>query len=162
MPIANTPLFTGVNGSGYTAYKGSTTLLFGTDGYLQLPVPSNSNFAGTGYYIVESVKEHTMSENLKFENGTGVIVTRILINNGTEWDVTIQDDSSLPIANMGLAGNVSLCAFTKVNGGALVNTVWTGVVVDTSYDAARKTPGKRVIKVENLTLVDSQSSSSLS
>ena len=157
MPKNNTSLFSGENSTGYTA-AGVTTLLFGTDGYLQSPFPGTS-YAGTGYYIVESIRERTLAEKIHIENGSGIVSSRIILNSGTQWDVTLQDDSGIPAANFAINGNVALCAFTKTNGGATASSVYTGVVVDTNYDAARKTPAKRVVTIENLTLVDSQTAS---
>lgn len=128
--------------------SGVTTLRWGTDGLLNSPAPGGS-FAGTGYYIVESFDETAKVEQVYGENGTGVEVWRANLTHGKRWNITVQDDTQMTPP---VVGNTVIV----VDIIASATTTYTAVVLNNDYRAARKQPGHRVLLVENLTLVDSQ------
>ena len=138
--------------AGYTnvSSSGVTTLIWGTDGLIVLPAPSSNTFAGTGYYIVESVDEETDNEIIYIENGTGQKVARINIINGARWTISVQDDTSMTPPIVG--GTVSI----KDGAGLLgtVGTAYTAHVVNSGERFTRKGAAMRNLTVEKLTLVD--------
>ena len=137
--------------SGYTidSSSGVTTLIWGTDGLLNSPKPA-TGFAGTGYYIVESVDQETDAEPIYIENGTGQKAARIIINHGQKWTVSVQDDSGMTPPTVG--NTVSI-----VDGAGLISTgkaAYTAVVIASGGRFSRKGAAMRNLSVERLTLVD--------
>jgi len=140
----------GLTPTGFTN-AGITTLLWGTDGLLNVPAPGGS-FAGTGYYIVESVDESTKAEQVYIENGTGVEVGRINITHGHRWNITVQDDTGITGSSLEVGATV-----TVVDGAGLLGArtaTYSAVVLSVSERFARKAAATRTIEVEKLTLVD--------
>ena len=97
-----TPTNTSYTNSGYSV-TGVTTLVWGTDGLLTSPLPAATTplFAGSGFYIVESVDQETDSETIYIENGTGQKASRVIINNGQRWTLSVQDDTSFTAPTVG-------------------------------------------------------------
>jgi len=150
MATTNNINIAGLSPTGFTN-AGITTLLWGTDGLLNAPAPSGS-FAGTGYYIVESVDESTKAEQVYIENGTGVEVGRINITHGHRWNITVQDDTGITGSALEVGATV-----TVVDGAGLLGArtaTYTAVVLSVSERFARKAAATRTIEVEKLTLVD--------
>ena len=142
--------------TGFSA-AGITTLVWGTDGLLQSPSPG-ANYAGTGYYIVESVDESEKAEQVYGENGTGIEAWRVNLRHGVRWNITVQDDVQWAAPVVGSTVNLVDLVLSTTSNSSINGTrkVYTGVVLSNDYRAARKQAGHRVIQVENLTLVDSQ------
>ena len=151
--MANSTSNTNVAGlapTGYTA-SGITTLLWGTDGLLASPAPGGS-FAGTGFYIVESLDETTKAEQVYIENGTGIEAARINLTHGHRWNITVQDDTGINGQSLEVGSTV-----TVVDGAGLLGArtaTYTAVVLSVSERFARKSAATRTIEVEKLTLVD--------
>ena len=135
--------------AGYTNV-GITTLVWGTDSLLNSPAPGN-NFAGTGYYIVESVDEETDNEIIYIENGTGQKAGRVNIINGVRWVVSVQDDTSMTAPRVGTTVSMKDQA-NLLNGGSGTN--YTARVVNSGERFSRKGAAMRNITVEKLTLID--------
>ena len=152
--------------TGYIS-TGITSVIWGTDGTLLTPAPGGG-YAGTGFYIVDSIDESEKVDLDYGENGTGVEARRTIIKHGKRWNLTVQDDSNMPPPTVG--GNVVvLDLLLSPNTGAtgfgpgVSNTIsgqkttaFTAVIISNDYRAARKQAGQRILQVENLTLVDSQ------
>lgn len=132
--------------------SGVTTLLWGTDGLLASPAPGGS-FAGTGYYIVESVDQETDSETIYIENGTGQKAARIIINNGQKWTISVQDDTTMLPPQVGDTVSV-LDGANLIGGTANAMTQYSAKVVSSGERFSRKGAAMRNITVERLTLVD--------
>ena len=141
----------GLTPTGYTA-SGITTLLWGTDGLLASPAPGGS-FAGTGFYIVESLDETTKAEQVYIENGTGIEAARINLTHGHRWNLTVQDDTNINGAALEVGQTVTVMDGAGLLGGARTAT-YTAVVLSVSERFARKAAATRTIEVEKLTLVD--------
>ena len=140
----------GLNNSGES--YGITTLVWGTDGLLTSPAPGGS-YAGTGYYIVESVDQETDNEVIYGENGTGQKAWRVNIVNGQKWTLSVQDDTGMTAPKVGNTVNIR-------DGGALIDNtvgaVYTAVIVSSGERFTRKGAAMRNLTVENLLLVDDQ------
>lgn len=128
---------------------GITTLIWGTDGTLVSPAPGGT-YAGTGFYIVESVDEETDAEPIYIENGTGQKASRIIINNGVRWTVSVQDDTQMTPPRVGTTVTM------KDAGGLVSGSVanYTARVVASGNRFSRKGAAMRNITVERLTLID--------
>jgi hypothetical protein len=125
--------------TGYLA-QGVTTIKWGTDGM-------------TGFTTVIDFNEERDVEKMYVENGTGVPTTRILLDKGARWNITIVDDTRLTPPIIG-----AQLVMTDVLSTGVIYT-FQGVVVENNYQAARKQEGHRIIQVESLTLVDTTAAS---
>lgn len=134
--------------TGYDA-EGVTTILWGTDEFLQSPRP----LAG-GFFFVTRIDQRQLVDNIKLPNGSGPTVTRVLITDGDQWNVTVRDDTRMTPPLVGDAVSIIDGAGHKGTRGL----VYSAIVVDANWESAMKQAGERVIVCENLTLVDSQTS----
>ena len=146
--------------SGYSNV-GITTLIWGTDGILTSPAPGSGTYAGTGFYIVESVDQETDAETIHIENGTGQKASRIIINNGQRWTLSVQDDTAMTPPQVGDSVTVKdgACLIGGTASGSATAIKYTAVVVASGERFSRKGAAMRNITVENLALVDSQTAS---
>lgn len=129
--------------------SGVTTLLWGTDGLLATPAPGGT-FAGTGFYIVESVDQETDAEVIHGENGTGQKAWRVIINNGQKFTISVQDDTTMTPPVVGTT-------ITIIDGANLFGNGRVGHsahVVSSGEKFTRKGAAMRNITAEWLTLVD--------
>lgn len=129
--------------------SGVTTVIWGTDGLLNSPVPAGG-YAGTGYYIVESVDQETDAEPIYLENGTGQKASRVIINHGQKWTLSVQDDSNMTPPTVGATVSV-------VDGAGLITSgklAYTCRVIASGGRFSRKGAAMRNLSVERLTLVD--------
>lgn len=152
--------------TGYIS-EGITSVIWGTDGTLLSPAPGGG-YAGTGYYIVDSIDESQKVDIDYGENGTGVEARRTIITHGRRWNITVQDDTNMTPPVVG--GTVTvLDLLLSPNAGALgfgagvtntasgqKTTAFVATIISNDYRAARKQAGQRILQVENLTLVDNQ------
>ena len=129
--------------------SGVTTLLWGTDGLLSSPAPGGS-FAGTGFYIVESVDQETDVDVIHGENGTGQKAWRVIINNGQKFTIGVQDDTGMTPPTVG--GTVSIIDGANLIGGGRI--AYTCHIVASGEKFTRKGVAMRNITAERLTLVD--------
>ena len=146
--------------TGYTN-TGISTLIWGTDGLLATPAPGSGSYAGTGFYILESVDQETDVEPIYVENGTGQKASRILINNGQRWTLSVQDDTAMTPPQV--ADTVTIkdgaCLIGGVASSSATAIKYSAVVVASGERFTRKGVAMRNITVENLALVDSQTAS---
>lgn len=134
--------------SGYTA-TGNTTIRWGTDGLLTSPAPS-TGVNGTGFYVVTKFSQKQLVEAIKLPNGTGITTTRILLVDGTDWNITVRDESTMSPPLIG--GTVTI-----VDAGGLISSArasYSAVIIDNNYEAAPKQAGERTITVERLRLIE--------
>lgn len=150
MAGTNTP---GGGSTGYTI-SGITSVIFGTDGLLKSPAPVGS-YAGTGYYIVESVDGETKSEPIWGENGTGIQTWRVMLVNGSSGTMTIQDDTGMTPPQIGSLTSVVDTGLI-FPGNSNRSNAYSMFVIHVSNRFVRKGAEMRTVQYENLTLVDSQ------
>jgi len=137
-PVSNS--YTGSSGvpsSGYLA-EGLTTIVWGTTGF------------STGFllsYIVKTVRPSQRVEELRVENGIGLTATEILLIDGQDFEVTVVDDSTVTPAAVGSI--ISLLSPFNAGG-----TPANFLVVNNSYNAARKQEGERVLLCRKFTLIN--------
>lgn len=87
-------------------------------------------------------------ERYYIENGTGIPATRILLQKGFTWNLTIVDDTNLVPPQIGDA----VTMVNIIKDGTIYQ--YKGTIVEQSARASRKVEGHRVITVESLTLID--------
>lgn len=143
--------------TGYVA-SGVTTIRWGS-GELVTSINTVSTSVTVG--IVLRFNQSALVENLKFPNGNGVSITRVLIVDGVKWDCTIRDDTTLSGAS-GIGRPKVGTAVVIVDAAGLIGTgtaglKYTATVVEGGYDTAPKQPGEITFTVENLALIESQS-----
>ena len=122
---------------------------WGTDGLLTSPAAA-SGYAGTGFYIVESVDQETDADVIHGENGTGQKAWRIIINNGQKFTISVQDDTAMTSPTVG--STVGIIDGANLLGGGLVS--YNCKVVGSGEKFTRKGVAMRNITAEKLTLVD--------
>ena len=140
------------NGYSIASSSGVTTLIWGTDGLLVSPAPGGG-YAGTGYYIVESVDQDTDAEPIYGENGTGQKAWRVIIKHGHKWTISVQDDSVMTPPTVGTSVSV-LDGAGLISGSASSKGSYTAKVISSGEKFTRKGAAMRNITVEKLTLVD--------
>lgn len=134
-----------------TGYKatGKTTIMWGTEGILSSPYPA------TGFYTVIRCNQKSLIDRTNLPNGTGITSTRVLLNDGEQWEITVRDDSSMtPPTSSSTANLVDVAGHLGVQG-----KVYTCTIIDSAYEANLKAAGERTLLVENLVLIDSQTGS---
>ena len=140
--------------TGFSA-NGITTAIFGTDGILNTPAPGGT-FAGTGYYIVDSIEPTVKAEQVYVENGAGVEAGRFNIVHGVRWNMVVQDDTvqgaiavngTCVIVDSGLQvpGNTQLSGRSNA---------YNATVIAVSERFQRKQVAMRTIELERLTLIE--------
>lgn len=129
---------------------GVTTIRWGTKGLGQ----------NTGWLTVLRFSQKTLTENIKLPNGDGVTSTRIQIVDGQQWDITVRDDTALVPPQVG--DSITVVDAAGLIGGLAADAVktYSATVVESGFDTAPKQAGERTVTVENLLLVDSQTSGS--
>ena len=148
----------GYNNQNSNTPYGITSLIWGTDGILTSPHPVSGTYAGTGYYIVESVDQETDSEVIHGENGSGQKAWRVTIENGQRWVLSVQDDTAFTPPKIGMSVTIQDAANligTTPSAGTYYK--YLAIVVSSGERFTRKGAAMRNITVENLSLVDSQS-----
>lgn len=119
---------------------GTTTIKWGTGGA----------WAAAASAIVISADQAEDVEKQYIEQGEGLRATRILLKQGRTWDYTIIDDSTVWAAGPNVGDLVVLTHFL----GTGANFTYKGIITDNNYRAARKQEGHRVLRCENMTLID--------
>jgi hypothetical protein len=112
-----------------------TTLAWGTDDL----------YSGV---IVTSIRPSQMIEEIKVENGVGNTVTQVLINDGTQVEITCVDDRAVSWPSSG--ATVTLLNPLPTGTGA-TSTVFQ--VVDNSYQGSRKAAGERTLLCKKYTKI---------
>jgi len=140
--------------TGYVA-SGVTTIRWGSG---ELVTSINTVATSVTIGIVTRFNEAALAENMKFPNGNGVTITRVLIVDGTKWDVTIRDDTGLS-GSAGIGRPKIGTAVVIVDAGGLVpggtaGLKYTSTVVEGGYDTAPKQPGEITFTVEALILIE--------
>ena len=155
--MPSTQVTTRSDGYSIASSSGVTTLIWGTDGLLvttvnnsTVPSPGGTSYAGTGYYIVESVDQETDAEPIYIENGTGQKCARVIISHGHKWTLSVQDDTTMNPPKVGYTIGIR-------DGAGLIGTVgtaYTAKIIASGEKFTRKGAAMRNITVEKLTLVD--------
>jgi hypothetical protein len=138
--------------------KGKTTIMWGTNGVLSSPFPASG-----GFYAVLRVTQKPILDRSKLPNGAGVTTSDVFIQDGVTMELTVRDDSTMipPVVNTtAIIVDVGWLINPSGNpGGGAAPLLYTGRVVDMNYDTALKQPGERVLMIDNLVLIDSQTTS---
>lgn len=129
--------------------QGATTIRWGTSPLVN-------------YLVVESVSQKRLVENIKLPNGAGLTTTRVQIDDGTQWDVTVRDDTRVTASALNVGQLVSVYDYAGQFGGTpsgsanLPGSVYgkTARVIENGYNAALKTEGKRSLTLELLNLIE--------
>ena len=124
---------------------GVTSIKWGTDGILANSSPNGYGGGYAGYYTVESCRPSDEIDTIYVEQGSGLKATRIELWQGRRITFTVLDDTGMtpPSPNSQI---------TAVD--PLSSSVLTFRVIDNGYSAAPKTPGRREITAEYLTLIE--------
>lgn len=125
--------------SGSTTYtqRGSAiaTLAWGTDGI----------YSGL---IVKSIRSDQMIEEANIMNGSGLTAVMVVLNDGAQIEVTVEDDRSVtfpdPMATVDLLN-------PRPSGAA--GTAITMQVIHNNYNTARKQNGERTLLCKKYTLI---------
>jgi hypothetical protein len=112
-----------------------TTLAFGTDDL----------YSGI---LVTAFRSEDMNEEIRIENGKGLTAKQIIINDGTSVEITVIDDRSVTFPGTGKT--VTLLSPLPNGAGA---TSITFIVVNNSWNGARKQPGERTLLCKKYTLI---------
>lgn len=140
-PPVNPPVSLGYSGSsgspstGYLA-EGLTTIVWGTTGF------SQGSLAG---YIVKTIRPSQRVEELRVENGVGLTAAEILLLDGYDMEITVVDDTAV-VSPPAVGSILSLVT-------PFQTTLLNFLVVNNSYNAARKQEGERVILARAFTLI---------
>ena len=129
--------------NGNVTVAGVTTIRWGTRGMF-------------GTAIVESATEVADIEKIYVEQGDGMRATRFLLMQGHTYDFTVADDSSIFTGANNPSSGSNLAITEMLSTGSSVTRAY-GTVVGLDYNAAKKVEGKRIIRLENMVLIDSQS-----
>lgn len=145
---------TGFTATGVTTIRwGSSELVTGVGGTWTAGASVGHTNLSVTVGIVTRFNQSSLVDNLKFPNGNGVSITRVLVVDGQKWDVTVRDDTG--ITNRPRVGTTVVI----VDAGGLIGTVglkYTATVIEPGYDTAPKQPGEFTLSVENLVLIESQ------
>jgi len=115
---------------------GYTTIVWGTEGF---------NQGALSGYIVKTVRPSQRVEELRIENGTGLTATEILLVDGVDYEVTVVDDTTAGIPTVGDIWTL----ITPFDAGS-----FNFLLVNNSYNAARKQEGERVFLLRSFSLFD--------
>lgn len=121
--------------SGYSA-QGVTTIVWGTDTLW-------------GAYVVTRFNQKHLAENIKLSNGTGLTTTRVLLIDGSQFDLTVRDDTNMTPPKAGTTITVKDAAGFL----GTVGTTYTCRVVDAGWETAPKQAAERTIVAEKLALI---------
>lgn len=155
--FAVSPIWPAVSGRdpGLTI-KGVTTIMWGTPGILVSPKPAS------GYYAVLRVNQRPILDRSKLPTGAGQTSTDVILQDGVTMEMTVRDDSQMtpPVINtactvVDISGLIGLSGSTPLAG-----VTYSARVVDNNYETAVKQAGERVLVLDNLVLIDSQTTSS--
>lgn len=132
------PPSSGAFGTGLYIQSNLQTIRWGTDGI---------NPFGNAALIVISCTPSDEIEPIYVENGTGLRSVRIILWQGRRVNFTVVDDSTITPPTPG-----QTITYSDPLSGATFASKF--VVIENSYNAARKEPGQRVIVAEFLTNVE--------
>lgn len=121
----------------------------GTDGLLQSPRPS------VGFYVVTDFEEEQDAETEYLTNGTGIKANCLTFVHGAIWNITVRDDVNMTPPKINSTVNIT-DAGCMVPNNTDPTAVFTANVRKLSYKTAPKQAGERIITVENMQLIDSQ------
>ena len=114
-------------------------------------LPSTLAWGTDGIYtsvIVKSIRASQMIEEIKIENGSGLTVTQILINDGDEVEITVEDDRSI---TWPMPGSPVTLINPQPNGTSGTSELFQ--VISNNFSGARKQNGERTIHVKRYTLI---------
>ena len=129
--------------------KGKTTIMWGTNGIISTPFP-----AGGGFYNVIRASMKPIIDRTKLPNGVGVTSSDVFVQDGVTWEIVVRDDSALTPPVIGTTWSVvDIAGLLGAQG-----LVYTGRVVEPDYEVSLKAAGERTVMLDNLILIDSQTS----
>ena len=161
MPIQTIPSAGAVSPPVGYGSTGVTTVVWGTQGLALFQGNPNTDVqnANSGYYILTDFKQRLKKDLDYGENGSGVECRRTTTIHGQVWDITVEDNSYMTPPTQ----NTQVVCYDILGNGSssgplIAQRKWYAVVIESEYSAAPKRPGMRTLTVENLTLVDTQTS----
>ena len=126
----------GNTGLGYETSNQPIALAWGTDGLMTS-------------VIVTSMRASRMVEEIPIENGNGIVSTQVLLKQGDSVEITVIDDRNVTWPD---SGQVITSLVNPLPNGTSA-TAQNFVVIDNSYQAARKAPGERTLLVKKYILI---------
>lgn len=111
------------------------TLAWGTDGI----------YASV---IVKSIRCNQLVEEANIMNGTGLTAVQVVLNDGSEVEITVEDDRSVTFPDS--MGTVTLLDPRPTGAGG---TSTSFQVIHNNYSTAKKQNGERTLLCKKLTLV---------
>ena len=112
-----------------------TTLAWGTDGI----------YANV---IVKSIRSDQLIEEVNISNGTGLTAVQVVLNDGAQIEVTVEDDRSITFPDS--MGTVTLLDPRPTGAGATSTTLQ---VIHNNFSSAKKQNGERVLLCKKYTLI---------
>jgi hypothetical protein len=139
--------------SGYLVTTDVTTVVWGTKDILANI--GGVTTSGTTIGIVTRFSQKTLQEVVRLPNGDGLTSSRIHIVDGTQWTLTIRDDTRITVRPK--IGNTVLVydaggLITASAGAGGTPASYIAVIVEVDYETAPKQAAEFTITVENLTL----------
>lgn len=98
--------------------------------------------------IVISLRAKLMTEVVDIPNGSGIIATIIMLNNGTEIEIDVVDDRSLTFPDWGTTITLINPRETGATGTSTLLQV-----MDNNYNAERKQEGRRTLLCRKYVLI---------
>jgi hypothetical protein len=92
-----------------------------------------------------------MVEEIKIENGSGLTVTQVLLNDGQEIEISVVDDRAI---TWPVTGQTVTLIDPQPNGTAGTSTIFQ--VINNNYSVARKQDGERTIMAKRYKLITPQ------
>lgn len=146
------------NGAVSTVWPISSGTSSGFNNKETLPNPPVTIAWGTDgiYYgvIVKSIRSSRMVEEVNIENGSGIVSTQIIIQDGDQVEITVVDDRSVTFPD-------STQVVTLLNPITPTGTLDSSVggvlesfqVINNDYNVARKQDGERVLLAKRYVLI---------
>lgn len=124
--------------NGYAA-QGITTIRWGTEDLL-------------GVYVVTRFNQKPLVDNQKLQQGSGLTSTRVQLNDGWVWEITVRDDTAMIVPRVGTLLTV-VDAGNLIPGSTNGTSTYSARVIESGYDISPKGPGERTITAEKLLLL---------
>jgi hypothetical protein len=142
---------------------GRKTIMWGTNAILQSPAPTDSLGSGLNWFTVIRASQKPISDRTKLPNGVGVTSTDVFIIDGVQWEVVVRDDSQFESGSVVAINNlVTIVDFAGLFVKNSTPVTLEARIVDPNYEATLKAAGERTLMIENLVLIDSQTTTAAS
>ncbi len=132
--------------------QGTTTIVWGTSSGTANTILQtiNGTVATATLAVVTLVRERSLVNVIKLPQGAGLTCARVTIHDGTQWEVTVRDDTTMNKPRIGTFVTI----YDRAGLISAPGSVYTATVVDANYDIAASQAGEFTITVENLRLIE--------